>query len=339
MLAAVFKEKSKPLVLEEHAMPVPHDYQVRVKVKACGICGSDLHAAEADWTPQNVVMGHEFSGVIDAVGSKVTKWKLGDHVVPLAQISCGECTFCQAAKPSECINLITIDYNPEFNGAYAEYCLVGEGDCLPMPSTISFAEAAAVEPLAVGLDAIRRANVGIDDSILIIGAGPIGLTIAQWAKFVGARDVVVSELNPVRLAKATEMGATATIDASKETDPVASFQAMTGRKPNIIVEAVGIPGMIQKCVEMAQPNSRVIVVGVCQKTDTFEPLQCILKSLQLVFCYGYTTDDYAYILDMLESKRISALPLISGEISLSELPTVFEKMKTPKGEIKVIVAP
>lgn len=339
MLAAVFKAKSQPLVLEERAMPVPKDYQVRIKVKACGICGSDIHAAEADWTPSNIVMGHEFSGVIDAVGSKVTKWKLGDSVVPLAQISCGECRFCKDGISSECIALESIDYNPKYNGAYAEYCLVGEGDCLGMPSTISYAEAAAVEPLAVGLDAIRRAKVSASDSILIIGAGPIGLTITQWAKFVGARNVIVSELNPVRLAKASEMGATGVIDASKSLDPVASFEALTGRKPTIIVEAVGIPGMIQKCIEMAEPNSRIIVVGVCQSTDTFEPLQCILKSLQLVFCYGYTTADYTYILDMLDTKRISALPLISDEISLSELPLVFEKMKTPKGEIKVIVAP
>jgi len=337
--AAVYKGKSQALVLEDRPLPEPSARQIRIRVKACGICGSDLHASEADWTPTDIIMGHEFAGVVDAVGAEVDAWQVGDRVVPLSQISCGTCPWCLAGDNSDCPELQTTDYNPTYGGAYAEYTIVGAGDALPLPEGLSYEEAAAVEPLAVGLDAARRANFHDGDSLLIIGAGPIGLTIAQWARYFGVRDIVVSELNPVRRKLAMEMGCTAAIDASKEQDVVGAFEQLTGRRPTVIVEAVGIPGMIQKCIDMAEKGSRIVIVGVCMSSDIFEPSACIMKFLQLIFAYGYTTADYAYILELLEAKRITAIPLISHRITLDELPRVFEEMRRPSDQIKVIVNP
>jgi (R,R)-butanediol dehydrogenase/meso-butanediol dehydrogenase/diacetyl reductase len=308
-------------------------------VKACGVCGSDIHASEADWTPTNIVMGHEFAGLVDAVGDGVKHWRPGDRVVPLAQISCGACAACRAGNERPCENPEMIDYNPKHGGAYAEYTIVGAPDALPMPDSLSFEEAAAVEPLAVGLDAARRAALTDEDSVLVIGGGPIGLAITQWARFFGARDVIVSELNPARLKIAKAMNATGTIDASSSPDTINAFIEMTGRKPTVIIEAVGLPGMIQRCIEMAEPETRIVVVGVCQTTDTFEPMQCIIKSLNLIFAYGYSTKDYAYIIELLGAGKLTAKPLISHQISLAELPDVFEALRMPTDQIKVIVQP
>lgn len=339
MKAVVYVKKSSPLVLKELPKPEPGPGQIRIQVKACGVCGSDIHASEADWTPTNIVMGHEFAGLVDAVGEDVTRWRPGDRVAPLAQISCGSCAACRAADDRPCENPEVIDYNPKRGGAYAEYTIVGARDALPLPDKLSFEEAAAIEPLAVGLDAVRRTRLTEEDSVLIIGGGPIGLSITQWARFFGARDVVVSELNPARLEIAKAMKATGTIDASSSPDTIQAYLELTGRKPSVIIEAVGVPGMIQRCIEMAEPESRIVVVGVCQATDTFEPMQCILKSLTLIFAYGYSTDDYAYIIELLGDGQLTAKPLISHRVSLDELPEAFEALRKPQDQIKVIVEP
>lgn len=339
MKAVVYVEKMKPLELRKVAKPDPGPGQIRIQVKACGVCGSDVHASEADWTPPNIVMGHEFSGIVDAVGEGVTTWAPGDRVVPLAQISCGKCAACLAGDNGRCEQLELIDYNPKHGGAYAEYTVVGAADALPLPDTLGFDEAAAVEPLAVGLDAVRRAKLTDQDSVLIIGGGPIGLSVTQWSRFFGARDVIVSELNPARRKIAEAMNATATIDAASTPNTIEAFEALTGRKPTVIFEAVGVPGMIQRCIDMAESDSRIVVVGVCQETDSFEPTQCILKSLQLIFAYGYSSADYAYIIELLGAGRLRAKPIISHRISLEQLPAEFEALRKPTDQIKVIVQP
>jgi len=339
MRTAVYKAKNQALVLENRPVPEPGPRQILIRVRACGICGSDIHASEADHTPTNVVMGHEFAGDIAAVGDKVTRWKLGDAVVPLSQISCGECPACLSGDNSHCENLQTLEFNPEYNGAYAEYAIVGEADALPLPKGISYAQAAAIEPMAVGYDAVRRSDLAMDDAVLIIGAGPIGLAVATWASHFGITHVVVSEMNPKRLALAEQMGATATINASEDRDVIAAYQRMTGRKPSVIFEVVGVPGMIQRCIEMAEPDSKIVVVGVCQESDSFEPMQCIFKTLKLIFVLGYTVTDYATIVSLLEQERITVDPLITHRITLEELPAMFEQMRRPTDQMKVIVEP
>ena len=339
MRAAIFKEKGQPLVIEDIPEPIPKEGQVLVKIKACGICGSDIHASETDWTPKNIVMGHEFSGIIAGLGAGVKKWEVGQRVAALAQITCGKCTECLNKNFHRCASIEYLAYNRKYNGGYSEYVVVGEQDVIPISNKISFGEAAAIEPLAVGLDAIRKSRLKVGENVLIIGGGPIGLTCATWAKFYGAANVVISELNPERLLLAKAMGATDTINPNKETDVIAAFQEKTNALPDIIVEAVGVKGMIQYCVNLAQKRSRILVVGVCQEPDVFEPLKCILKSLELIFPFGYSVQDYDFIIKMMEQERITAKPLISHQIGLAELPTMFEKMKNPTNQCKVIVVP
>ena len=339
MKSVVFKQKGEPLSIEERPLPQPGPHQLLVRVRAVGICGSDLHASAADWTPTGIVMGHEFAGEVAAVGAKATSWKVGDRVVPMPTISCGECGPCQAGDFDRCQHLATLDFSPDHPGAYAEYTLVGAHNTLRLPEGISFEEAAAVEPLAVGYDAVRRARLRPDDAVLIVGAGPIGLAIAQWCRHFGMTDVVVSEMNPARLALAQAMGATATIDAGRDRDAAAAFERLTGRPPTLLFEAVGVPGMIQRCIEMAPPDGRIVVVGVCMKTDSFEPMQCIAKRLSLAFTLGYSLADYATILKLMAQGRIVAKPLVSHRIPLDELPAMFERMRQPTDQIKVIVQP
>lgn len=339
MRAAVLKNKGQLLQIEQIDRPEPAPGQVLIKVEACGVCGSDVHASEAEWTPLNIVMGHEYSGTVATLGEGVGRWKVGQRVAPVSQISCGQCPKCHSGDFHHCENLVYTDYSTEFNGAYAEFCLTGENDILPLADNISFEEAATIEPLAVGYDAVRRARLKPGESVLIVGAGPIGLTTAAWARFFGARHVVVSERNPERLALADLMGATHTINAGEEPDVMAVCEKMTGVKPLVIFECVGIPGMIQQMISMAEPRSKIIVVGVCMEPDTFIPMDCTFKALELVFPFGYSISDYEYIFEQMEMGRISGKPLISNCISLEELPDMFERLKKPTDQCKVIVMP
>ena len=337
MRAAIFRSKGQPLVIENIPIPQPGPGQVLVEVKACGICGSDIHAVKADWTPENIVMGHEFSGVVAAIGEGVKGCRVGDRVLPLPQVSCGKCTACLTGNTFECSTWEPIDYNPKYNGGYAEYVVVGELDAIALPDNIDFVDAAALQPMAVGLNTVRRAGLTIDDQVLIIGGGPIGLAIAQWARFLGISHVVVSEMLENRGEVALQMGATGTIDPMQDKDVSAAFERIAGKRPTVIFEVVGIPGMIQRCVEMAEPRSRIVVVGMCQETDRFEPMQCILKHLDLIFPYFFQISEYRYVLEMMKQSRIDPSPMITHTIKLDELPEMIEAMGKPADQIKVIV--
>ncbi|MDE0063284.1 MAG: alcohol dehydrogenase catalytic domain-containing protein [Gammaproteobacteria bacterium] len=339
MKAVVFKRVGQPLVLEERPEPEIKSDQLLVRVKTAGVCGSDLHASEQNWTPANIVMGHEFAGEVVAVGKDVTGWSVGDRAVPLAKLVCGECTNCIRNDYTNCENSEVIGFSPNADGGFAEYARISAATALHLPDGLEYLDAAIVEPLAVGYNAVRIAELKMNDSVLIVGAGPIGLCIAQWCKHFGVTDVAVSELNTARLSLAIETGANILIDGNKVDDPAAEFKRITGRNPSVIVEAVGVPGMIQRCIEIAAMHTRIVVVGVCFGYDQFQPMLCFEKRLKLIFAAGYSVDDFAEILKLMDQGRISGKPLVSHRIRLEELPDMFERMRRPTDQIKVIVEP
>jgi (R,R)-butanediol dehydrogenase/meso-butanediol dehydrogenase/diacetyl reductase len=152
-------------------------------------------------------------------------------------------------------------------GSQSEYVVVGELDAIALPDNIDFVAAASLQTMAVGLNAVRRAGLTIDDQVLIIGGGPIGLGIVQWARSFDIAHVVLSEILKNRRQAALQMGATAVIHPTRDKDVSAAFEHLTGKRPTVIFEAVGIPGMIQRCIEAADPGTKIIVVGMCQQTD------------------------------------------------------------------------
>ncbi|MDE0511886.1 MAG: alcohol dehydrogenase catalytic domain-containing protein [Gammaproteobacteria bacterium] len=337
MKAVVFKEVGQPLVLEERPDPEIKADQLLLRVKAVGVCGSDVHASEENWTPTNIVMGHEFAGEVVAVGENVSGWSVGDRAVPLAKLVCGECPSCKQDNYLNCENPDLIGFSPNVDGAYAEYARISAATALRLPKSVDYIDAAVVEPLAVGYTAVRLAELKMSDSVLIIGAGPIGLCIAQWCKHFGITDVAVSELNASRLSLAEDMGANIVINGNEVDDPAAEFERITGRSPSVIVEAAGLPGMIQRCIEIAGMYARIVVVGVCFGNDQFQPMLCFEKRLKLIFSAGYSVEDFSEILKLMEQGRIVAKPLVSHRITLDELPEMFERMRKPTDQIKVIV--
>ncbi len=344
MKAAVYDAPDQPLRIAEVADPRPGPGQAVVGVKACGICGSDLHATtpQGDLARRGGVLGHEVTGEIVEMGpDQVGDWSVGDRVYVIPIGSCGHCPQCQLDRPEQCPHqrpFGSLGAN-EPNGAYAERLTVSLTDLLAVPDTVPTDVAALSEPLATGLMCIRQAALAIGDRVLILGAGPIGLTCTIWARFFGARRVVVSETMKHRRALAQRLGATDTIDAGRYPDLGRRFLEITGGRPDAVIEAVGRPGMLDTAMAAVRPRGRVVTAGVCMEPDSFDHLLAYGKEPVIRPARFYTKAENAFVLEMIDAGRIDPAPLISHRVTLDELPTAFEALRTPTDQCKVMVTP
>ena len=340
MRAAVFKEMSKPLVIETVPDPEPGPNDIILKVRNCGICGSDLHMTEpASVMPLALgsVMGHEFAGEVVARGKNVgDRWKIGDRAAGFPFICCGDHTPCVnfGTARGMCGKGISIGLG-QSHGAYAEYVRIGAGGGYRLPENVSFREGAMVEPLSVGLHAVDMARMERGATVLVVGAGPVGLSAMLWANVLGARHVIVSEMSETRRTMAAKFGATDAIDPARPlTEQV---QKIAGQGPDIIFECVGAPGLLNIAMMEAPRGTRIVVAGVCQQPDTIMPLMGIVKELNLQFVLGYRPADFDYVIAMIASDRIDVAPMITDIVDLNALPQAFEALRHPTHQCKVML--
>jgi (R,R)-butanediol dehydrogenase/meso-butanediol dehydrogenase/diacetyl reductase len=322
--------------------PAPGPGELVIRIKGCGICGSDLHVTEMDGAvPAGSIMGHEFAGEIVAVGKGAMgpdgRWKEGDRVCSMPGISCGRCARCMSGDVMGCEALRMTGFG-QIGGGYAEYALVGDHMTMRLPDAVSSADGALVEPLAVGLHAVDAARIETGEDVLIFGAGPVGLAVAIWAKRLGAREVVVADFVDHRRELATRLGATASIDPGIE-DVAPAFERITGRAPKMIFECVGRPGVIQDCANVADRGGRILSAGMCMQPDAIVPVALGVRELSMHFVSYYRKQDFQLTLDMLRDERIDPLPLVTDRIGLDELPAAFEALRRPTTQCKVLVEP
>ena len=345
MKAAVFKAPGEPLAIDTVPDPAPEASEVLIRVQACGICGTDLHWSErrdesGGWRKLHTgsVMGHEFAGEIVAVGADVRgEWKEGERICALPFIGCGHCDWCRAGRPNRC-KAVKMRGGADVPGAYAEYTRVGPGAALRLPESMDAAAGALIEPLAVGLAAVKRARLQPGDNVLVVGGGPVGLAVALWCRFFGVRHVVVSDLIAARAERAAEFGATGFINASTET-VTEQFQSLTRGNPQVVFDCVGVPGSFQLSIDYAPVDARVVIVGVCMAADTFFPVKAIMKELDLIFAFVYSKADFEMSIDMVARERIPALGMITDRVGFGGFPAAFEALKRPTDQIKVMLEP
>ena len=352
MRAAVLNEQ-KTFDIVEHPDPVPGASDLVLRVEACGICGSDLKAAAN--MPVGLVMGHEFCGEIVAVGrDAVGSWKVGDHVASLPLIGCGTCLACLKGDIVHCARGADAIGVGGSSGAYAEYIKVGSRETFHLPESFGHGDGALVEPLAVGLHAVDRAQLRRGDNVLIIGGGPVGMAVTLWARHFGAREIIVSDPVAARRDQCGLLGATGGIDPGPSgpgpSGPLSgtgssgkatrdAFRDIVGGLADVVFECVGVPGMVQASIDGTEVHGKVVIVGVCSKPDPFVPIVALMKELTMHFVVYYRSADYRYTIDMLHAGRIDPLPMVSDRIDLDSFPAMFEALKHPTTQCKVLVLP
>ena len=323
MRAAVFSGPGKPLTIEEIDRPVIAEDEMLIKVARCGICGTDIHASREGpfMAPPDTVFGHEFSGEVVEIGARLSgrNFEIGDRITSLPFI--GDRTIGLG----------------QVTGAYAEYVKVGHDLVVKLPDKLDDLNGALVEPLAVGLHCVKMAGNLAAKNLLIIGAGPIGLACAIWCRFFGAGQVVISELSANRIEMARKLGFTSFTDPTG--DVAAQFREETGGEADIQFECVGAPGMIQACIERAPKLGLIMGVGLCDNPDTFTPLVAITKELRIQWALAYEKADFEFTIDMMVAGRIDGSPMVTNIVSLDDLPEIFEALRSPTEECKVIIDP
>jgi (R,R)-butanediol dehydrogenase/meso-butanediol dehydrogenase/diacetyl reductase len=334
MKAAVFKRQDAMAVID---VPEPRAGagEVVLKVHDCGICGSDLHAVQYGLGMKpDTVMGHEFCGEIHELGAGVTGFRKGDRVTALPFISCGECERCRRDDGMHCERTRGLGLG-QLPGGYAEYVMCGAASILKLPDNVSSREGALVEPLSVGLHGVNRANLRSGMGVVVMGAGPIGLSAAIWAIAKGAT-VVVSELASGRKDLALRLGAAAVVNPQEE-NPARKVAELTGRPPEVVFECIGVKSTLGAAIDMVGLHGRVVVLGACMEPDLINPLACIFKEIGIEFIVGYNRAEFSETIAALASGKIDAKPMITDVVAIDQVPRMFEALKNPGARAKVMV--
>jgi (R,R)-butanediol dehydrogenase/meso-butanediol dehydrogenase/diacetyl reductase len=337
MKACVFRAIGAPLEVVELPDPVAGPGELVVRVKACGICGSDLHAATTAKAqlPAGTVMGHELAGVVDQIGPGVSGFERGDPVVVMSYLACGECANCRAGIGVRCEAMAVVGFG-EAPGGYAELIKTRPGSVFKMPGAMSFRAGATIEPLVAGLHGLRRARFQAGETCVIMGAGSVGLMTLLWARFAGARAIVVSELLLDRREVALKLGADAAVDPRMHS-PAAAMTRLTGAGPDVIFECIGEAGTMAQAISHAPRGGRIAILGVSMEDDGFPPALAMSKELEINFSLGLAPGEVETAIAVLASGRLSMDAIITHSVGIEELPRAFSALTKPAKQTKVML--
>lgn len=325
MDAVVIESNRGGFALREVETPAPPLGWARVRVQAVGICGSDLPIFDGIRNvPTPFIPGHETVGTIDALnvgagaalGADGTPLALGDAVAVNMVIACHTCPHCRNQRPTLCDTLTELGIH--INGGFAEYVIAPIENLHPLPHGLNFAQATAVDPLASVYHGLKLMPVYPDDTVAVLGTGPMGLYALQLARLAGARRVIAVGRNHATLKFAHANGADEAVSIAQTSDLPAALSRLNaltgGRGPSLVVEATGAPSMLTGAVEMAARGGRVMVLGVFHEPAAIYPGPIVRKELQIMGSLCYTPSEYADCLGLLAQGRIApidyrALPL------------------------------
>lgn len=325
--------------------PVPGEEEVLLDIRACGICGSDIHGWDGSTGRRRppLIMGHEASGQIAAVGPKVTRWKVGDRVTFDSTIYCGKCAPCKAGHINLCENRRVVGVSPpEYrqHGAFAEKLVVPERILYKVPDNLTFPQAAMIEPVSIAIHAIQRVKINPTDTAVVVGAGMIGLFIIQALRWAGAKQIIAVDLAENRLKLAKELGATHALKSDACDVPAEVAKLTGGNGADIAIEVVGIsPTLMLALATLRRGGSAVLVGNLAPKTDF--PLQAMVTKEITLYGSCSSCGEYPLCLDLIAQGHIRVEPMISAVASLDEGKEWFEKLSAKDGAkyMKVILQP
>ena len=332
MKAAVFKEAGL-VAVEDVPAPKAGPGQVVVRISYCGICGSDLHRYAHGLMAPGVIMGHEFAGVVTEVGERVREWSVGDRVVR------GIKGRLQVANPRYSARDKGFTVDVQAPGGYAEYTAQPAIGLLRQPENITDEVAALAEPLADAVHTVRLGNVKLGDTVVVMGAGPIGLFTLQCARLAGPGLLVVSEPSPARREMARRLGADVVLDPFAVDVVEEAVRLSGGLGPDVVFECAGAKPTFQQAMEMARYRGQIVLVALCMDGCQISPLDWVGREVQLQCSYGTEIPDWHVALSLLASGRVQGEPVISRVVPLAEIQAAFQALLQPTDDLQVLVRP
>ncbi|MCL2812976.1 MAG: alcohol dehydrogenase catalytic domain-containing protein [Oscillospiraceae bacterium] len=314
------------IVLGECDIPTPLEDQILIKVERIGVCGSDptIYFGRHPYVKYPVVMGHEFSGTVAAFGSGADALAVGTRVAVIPHLVCGGCEACKNEIYNFCESLRCT--GAEADGAHCEYIAMPKEMVLPIPDTMSMDDAAMVEPACVAYHAAKRGEITPDDTILVIGAGPIGNFCMQSCRALGAKKVYIADMDPKRLQLAKSLGADGIIDVSREgLDDGLARLCGGSKKTDVFFDCVGEKGKVfNDILQMARRGTRVVIVGVLQNGYDIPLLPDFVQhELRLSGTTMYTPADYRDMIELMGAGKIKTQGMITHYFDLPQIIEVF----------------
>ena len=321
------------IAIEEAAEGELGEFDVRIAIARCGICGSDVSMTSGspfDYQ-HGKALGHEFSGEVIERGRSARQFKIGDKLACLPLGPCGQCLSCQQGRPLFCAN------GRHLFGGFGERMVIPENAGFVLPGSVSLAEGALVEPMACGRRALRVARMAAGDRVLVLGAGNMALSIIYWARLQGAGRIVVASRSARRDEIALAMGADAAVRLD-DPDPEALAQALGG-PADVVAECIGEPGMIGLAIDKVRLGGAVLSMGMCSLPETILPAMNTFKEVSLHFPLAYSIEDFTETIRTFDAGKVRPEHMVSKVIGLDEFPAMLEAMRGPHEELKVQVAP
>ncbi|XP_027062522.1 L-idonate 5-dehydrogenase-like isoform X1 [Coffea arabica] len=335
----------KTLRIQPYTLPPLGPHDAKIRIKAVGICGSDVHHFKhmrcANFVVKKpMVIGHECAGVVEEVGSQVKSLTVGDRVALEPGISCGRCNSCRVGRYNLCSEMKFFG-SPPTNGSLATMVLHPANLCFKLPDNVSLEEGAMCEPLSVGVHACRRANIGPETKVLIVGAGPIGLVSMLAARAFGAPKIVMVDIDDCRLSFAKKLGADGTILASTKIedvqDEVIQIENAIGARVDVSFDCVGVDKTMTTALSATRAGGKVCLVGLAQSQMSIPLTPAAAREVDVIGIFRYR-NTWPLCIDFLRTGKIDVKPLITHRFSFSQqdVEKAFETTARGGNAIKVM---
>ena len=320
--------------------PVSKNGSVIIRVKACGICGSDLHYFEAG-EPLELIMGHEFAGEVVDPGDR-SDLKVGDRVTGLPISPCLECEACKTGNVQYCVKTWqdAVGLSLTNSGGLAEYLSCRSDMVKKIPDKVTFQDATLVEPSAVSLHAINLANIKVGDKVLIIGGGIIGLMAAEFAKLNGASYIALMETNMKRARKALKYGAINEIFNASDSNVISKALKKTNGGYDKVIECCGNQYAVSEAIMSVKPGGTIVLVGVSMTPISVPMVASVMREVTMKGAIAYTEAEFETCIELIEKKIINVHKYIDKRVNLEKVQEAYLDLISGKTDnIKIIVKP
>jgi L-iditol 2-dehydrogenase len=343
-MKAAYLQRPLEVCVEDDDVPIPTGKEVLIKVMAVGICGSDVHyfahgRIGKRFVQYPHVQGHECTGVVVSIGDQVTRFKVGDRVAIEPGVACLSCEWCKEGRYNLCPDVQFLS-TPPVKGAFVQYLKHSEDFLFHIPDSLSFEHGTLAEPLSVAIHAVNRGGLKPGATVVITGMGPVGLMTVLTAKAFGAKEIIVTDMEPLRLETAKKFGATKILDISKIDTLEEVMKLTSSRGADMVIETSGNARALQSTVELTKRGGSVVVIGFPNMDEV--PLNVTLmlqKEIDFYSVYRYT-NTYPLAIQLLERLGSKINSIITDRYSLNEIQEAMNQAYTNRsGSLKVIVYP